>query len=79
MSGLGQTDTNNLSSKMTASPLKADILLRLGGVSSVPGPVISRVAKTVRPRDEGVQGRNAITGSLVVFLALNLGPKQTRT
>jgi hypothetical protein len=37
MSDLGQTETNNLSGKMTASPLKADILLRLGGVSSVPG------------------------------------------
>jgi hypothetical protein len=36
MAALGQTETNNLSSKMTASPLKADILLRLDGVSSVP-------------------------------------------
>jgi hypothetical protein len=34
----GQFKTNDRYSDMTASSLKADILLRLGGVSSVPKP-----------------------------------------
>jgi hypothetical protein len=33
---VGHSETNARSSEMTASPLKADILVRLGGVSSVP-------------------------------------------
>jgi hypothetical protein len=40
----------------------------------VPAADIPRMARTAGPHDEGNQVRTAFTGSLVPFLALNLGP-----
>jgi hypothetical protein len=44
---------------MTALPFKADILLRLGGVSSVPGAEFSRMARAVGRATRGLREEKA--------------------